>query len=541
MTRAPRMAAGLSVLCMVGCGKLLGIESTAVETKCLTRATEAPGTSTRDASSNDRDDPARRAEQACPKTLCPPSTPSDAAIADAPVSCNEAAIEERVFRGRHLWPERNLHVCYRQADKLALEPDETLAFLTRVQGLLAATWQRSAHLNLWFEGECDARSHDLTLLLSRYGNTHVSLGFEGKSVDKTVTLNTLTASDPEIVHALGRALGFEYEYGRSSAREECLACKTDTDCKRVGSKQCLPSGYCGVSAPGESIMAAPECGGWIDPGRVFSAWDAWGATRSYGRKPHGSLVGANGECLALIRSALDTSLATKPCLGHPGDRWDLTMLTSDGAPSVLRTTSAGSDVCATAKTMAATGRPPIVPNSCDDDSQQHARIGEVELRLMGALCVVVPTNTGGALAVEVCDPRPQATRWILAGRNIQKAGTELCLSARDGGPEGSRDLGLAACDPKAIEQQFRLEQAEISLLDGTGEWCMAVQDEHLVEGSPVVLSKGCGLARERSSFHMRAAIEIGGRCLTQASAQPATKLVAEGCSKAAVQVWDYYF
>src|SRR5262249_12784059 len=157
------------------------------------------------------------------------------------------------------WPRHDLSACF-TFGKVTPEPD----FVAHVKSLIASTWQRSTHLNIVWDDDCDEQPHDLVLRLSQIDDTHAELGFPGAGASLEVVLLFTRGRDGEILHAVGRALGFGYEYGKPVARELCTPCTSSDDCQDLPGTNCRPSGYCGDDRGVLSVMAAPDCGGVIE-------------------------------------------------------------------------------------------------------------------------------------------------------------------------------------------------------------------------------------------------------------------------------------
>ncbi len=432
---------------------------------------------------------------------------------------------DRVFRSQHTWPKRPLFV--------RLDPYD-VRFAARVEELLESTWGRVADLNfVGFDAYHETINGyyqvvDLLIRVRTDRPSDAGLGFPGFWQAREVFLNP-DDNDPTLLHALGRSLGFENEFGIRAAQTDCRTCNEEMPCE--ADELCLPSGYCGKPYLHQSVMAAPDCGG-IESDRPFSVWDAWGAQRAYGLKPSGSLVTSRGLCAHAGEPGASSWAGV--CDDAREARFELA---PRGVGHALMTAKPGVCLSNALDGASSTETVPLTSASCDASSAQSVTLEGVQLMAVGSSCVGVGSATDGAgLVVTACEAK--LTRWDVFPRKLRLSGTQLCASVEGGVATLAALIKLRPCAADAQEQQFSFNARRIDYTDPQGgSLCLNVFSGLPQPGNKIGLWNGCGYF-DNGWFHFAGPVKVGGRCLTQADDG---LLATAPCSTSKKQVWDYHW
>jgi hypothetical protein len=464
---------------------------------------------------------------------------------------------DRVFRVRYPWPNLLIRVCYRVLDDQQPNDGAKDLLVSRTRTLFESTWQRYA--NLQWDGweECSDSSDPILLKLTSLQPSHSEPGFPGIGKVREVTLN-YSASDAEILYVLGRALGFEHEYGRPSASETCTRCDDNPQaCSGLPQRPlCLPSGFCGNPADHESIMQAPDCGG-IELIRRLSPWDVAGVQRAYGRKPRQSLVTSSGYCIESPSEQPGTAAATWWCLDADNLRTEIRPGASPHEFDGIAVTVHGESRCFAAAEPPSTA---VTTEVCDRSSERQAvSFWNTRLRGMGGICVVAEQPTpGAALVTQDCEAAdPLTSRFEAKHGRIRLSETDLCIGYVDQAPRPGAPLVLLPCDGSSPQQVFEFSAG----LFIAGELCAAIAGGVPDTERQVVLWDGCAAfpVEENQRFFLSGSVLLGsgtsssarpedgpkqmpaGRCLVPEGAGPGSGVKVDECNARGTQEWDYYF
>lgn len=430
-------------------------------------------------------------------------------------------IEQRPFLAQHPWPLTFIDVCYRSDMGLTA----AATFAARVQQLFGQTWGREVDVDLLSWQPCENVDSTIVVTLSTAESSSADLGF-GTAAPRRMTLNA-AASDPEILHYLGRLLGFENEYAFDELPGPCVPCVDASDCTMADGLACL-NGFCGVPAVHESIMAAPGCSG-IEPTRRLTPWDIMAAQRAYARKPIGSIVTSLGECLDIYAAdATDgTPLIHYPCIRTENQMWSFDFAATVGESDWLSATAQGQKRCG-----AADGNGGAVSTLCSrDEALQNATLNGGLWRGIGGLCVAAThASIGAPLQMEECGTTPELERWTVRAGEFQLSGTEYCATASSA--VGS-NITLAPCGSSSGSQQFILSRGVIETPWG----CMNVAGGLPAAGSALILWDACRFDLENEVFYWSGPIRMGAACLDASNFY----IGAAPCVESPTQEWDYYF
>jgi hypothetical protein len=374
---------------------------------------------------------------------------------------------------------------------------------------------------------------DLKINLRSGQPSDSELGFPGFWKVREVNLNP-AENDRALLHTLGRALGFENEYGIAEAGpRECRACgATAGDCD--DEELCLDSGYCGQPYLHQSVMSAPDCGG-TEATRPFSSWDAWGAQRAYGLKPKGALVDTSGHC-AHVPAQPGGVPFTASCGDSQAMRFSLV---GSGSSRALEARVNGDDLCLSNVLGSGAGSEtaPLTVDRCDGTASQAVSLEGVSLMSVGTSCVgVTSPSAGGQMLLSACEA--QNTRWDVLDGQLRLSGTQLCASV----PHGAATLGavieLRPCSTAAREQHFVFNERGILFTDTSGATlCLNLFGGLPMLGLNVGLWNGCGFF-DNGFFYVSGPVNVGGRCLTQSATG---QLATAPCSTSKKQTWDFYW
>jgi hypothetical protein len=494
---------------------------------------------------------APRAEDAGAGGAAASPPPEGGASGQAGAASTEEAVTsslQRVPKVRFPWPSRLLSVCFRDVDAPdAPELARRLPLRRKVRELVDGTWGRFSGLDFYGFQSCDPAPLTLQVELTAAAASHSDVGFADTWVPRVITLD-VAASDAEILYWFGRALGLEHELGRSANYEPCTPCDSKAACVDAARPQCLPSGFCGEPFDHASIMSAPSCAG-VEPTRRFSAWDVMAIQRAYGRKPHGSLVEIGGRCLEVRggTAAAGSVVDTYACVRQlPNNSWSFAA-EPGRASSSLRVRFDDEARCADAIDAPLSSGPiGLISQPCDPERQgQNARLGPLQLRALGGMCVVAASARSGArLHIRSCpEPSQDLDLWLPAGDRLELAGTGLCAAAAGSPPQLGQRLELRACDGDPT-QAFRLNDAEIHYLNPQGAGlCWNVLGGAPSPGAELGLWDGCGLQVENSVFYGTGPLLVRDGCV-EALDEPglvSRRVGVTSCAATAAQAWDWHW
>jgi len=293
----------------------------------------------------------------------------------------------------------------------------------RLRNLIEDSWQRYGGIEFFFWADCPVDSSDAgTALLSqiiqvtfvtacpegeRSNGTCTTEGYDpfpwnevrgplGKSklrpTDVHIDWQALRdgSADRAVIHQFGHALGFGHAR-ESGAPETCGRERDDHDPRAPSLTEFFEfSDSTSIMVPCPSLLP--------DRDQHLSAGDVLGLQSWYGRKPHGSLVGDNGQCVAAggptnpKPDGGDLGVGSFPCRATPTDIW-----TKDEASAAEQLRLKDGRGCLAVNDV----EPWYARNThCTTDEKQRFPMKNMEWRAMGNLCVKAQ---GAELRTALCD------------------------------------------------------------------------------------------------------------------------------------------
>ncbi|HVW26533.1 MAG TPA: hypothetical protein VHC69_14290 [Polyangiaceae bacterium] len=460
-------------------------------------------------------------------------------------------LQLRFFQATHVWAN-DLKVCFRLDGASSLPEDVVqarLAFGNHAGELLQTNWARYIPLRISWLGTCPSTATTVEITVTDSAPSSAALGDPGNHTS-AITLNA-SASDAEVLHVLGRMLGFQNEYGLERAPGPCVECSRDEQCTFGTNLSCLSDGFCGWKGDHESIMAAPGCAG-IEPGRRLTAWDIAGAQRAYGRKAAGAIVDRLGYCLDDPASSVidNQALVLWPCYGLSNDTWAWNAGTTPLESHLLVCNVANQNRCvAISETVADAQTSPAVASTCDRSSAaEDFQFPSSRIRALGGLCVIAASVAPDALltTAECGTVSAARERWVVNEGQTRLAGTSLCAAVRSAPGVAGTELALAECaTPDAAVMQNFVPGSGIyagHLL--WGEYCVTMDADSADGGGRIELAQSCVTNDETQIFFLSGPIAAprAGRCLTSSPDEtPELWAGATPCDGSPEQEWDYYW
>jgi hypothetical protein len=236
----------------------------------------------------------------------------------------------------------------------------------------------------------------------------------------------------------------------------------------------------------------------------------------YGNKPPGSLVGANGRCIAESAGALDFA----SCDG--------------AAASLFRSTASGVENAATGSCLQANGSSVTLVACEGDERREGFRLARVRWLASEGRCVTVgqpPASTGSPLVVGACDPT-----WAPAGLfgieraedgrvRIRAAGGSCVAWPATWSSASVPELGTCGGPRDTFDASFghlSVDGRCLTVIGGRVELrpCLEYNDQRFASSGP---------------------IELGGLALTlSGSAQPTLELGPLSFPPEPSQIFDWY-